>query len=64
MQSVSDQLRPNLGCYRDHWYPEPEYVGMSTPNVDRLAEEGTLFARAFVSHPLCGPSRASIMTGR
>ncbi len=34
-----------------------------TPNIDRLANQATVFANAHASAPLCGPSRASIMTG-
>lgn len=34
-----------------------------TPNLDRLAREGTLFNRAYCSNPTCTPSRASIITG-
>lgn len=40
----------------------PEY-GAVTPNFDRLAARGTLFTNAHCQAPLCGPSRASIMTG-
>ena len=44
-----------VGCYgADHY---------RTPGIDRLAKEGARFTRAFTV-PLCGPSRAQIMTGR
>ena len=35
-----------------------------TPNIDRLASEGVLFTRGYVSAPICSPSRAGLMTGR
>ena len=34
-----------------------------TPNIDRLAKRGMLFNNAYTAHPLCSPTRSSIMTG-
>lgn len=51
-----DDLRPQLGCYGD-----PVAI---TPNMDRLAQMGVVFNRAYCQQAVCAPSRASIMTGR
>ena len=51
-----DDLRPQLGCYGEKQ--------MHTPNIDALASEGVLFEKAYCQSPLCGPSRASFMTGQ
>ncbi|MFP7672712.1 alkaline phosphatase family protein [Marivita sp. S0852] len=37
---------------------------LHTPNIDRLAQRGVLFDRAYVQSPICGPSRMSFYTGR
>ncbi|MHB1150809.1 MAG: sulfatase family protein [Eubacteriales bacterium] len=37
---------------------------VSTPNLDRLAREGTVFSRAYCPNPTCTPTRASIITGQ
>ena len=52
---VADDLRPQLGCYGKRQ--------MVTPNLDRLAGQGTLFKRTYCQQPLCGPSRSSFLTG-
>ncbi|MFB6218064.1 MAG: sulfatase-like hydrolase/transferase, partial [Halobacteriaceae archaeon] len=35
-----------------------------TPNLDRMAERGTLLERAFSSNPVCGPQRATLQSGQ
>ena len=35
-----------------------------TPNLDRIAEKGMLFSRCLVGNSICGPSRATILTGK
>lgn len=50
-----DQLNPAvLGCYGGP---------VDTPNIDRLAREGTRFTNASCPTPFCSPSRASLSTG-
>jgi arylsulfatase len=53
----SDQQRfDTLGCYGNTF--------VHTPNIDRLAQHGTLFENAYCQSPICTPSRASFLTGR
>ena len=51
-----DDLNNWLGCMGGH----PNAL---TPNMDKLAAQGVLFTNAHCQAPLCGPSRASLMTG-
>ncbi len=50
-----DDLRPELGCYG---HPQ-----IKSPNIDKLAQSGVLFTRSYCNIPVCGASRASIMSG-
>jgi arylsulfatase A-like enzyme len=37
---------------------------IETPNIDRIADQGIKFKRAFVTNSICAPSRAVILTGK
>ncbi len=50
-----DDLRPQLGCYG--------HEQMISPNIDRLASDGVTFMRSYCQVPVCGASRASLLTG-
>jgi iduronate 2-sulfatase len=52
---ICDDLNCDLACYG---HPQ-----VKTPNIDRLAARGLRFEQTFCQYPLCGPSRASFMTG-
>lgn len=51
----------------DHAYQAISAYGSrinQTPNIDRLAEEGMRFDRCYVTNSICGPCRATILTGK
>ncbi|MFW5753985.1 MAG: sulfatase, partial [Marinilabiliaceae bacterium] len=69
--SESEQEKPNILFIMsdDHAmqaisaYDHPLSDLAPTPNIDRLAEEGALFTHNYVGNSICGPSRATILTG-
>ena len=52
-----DDLNDWIGCLGGH--PQAR-----TPNIDRLAKRGTIFTNAHCAVPICGPSRATVFTGK
>jgi arylsulfatase A-like enzyme len=52
-----DDLNDWVGCLGG-------YPGVSTPNIDRLAQRGVLFSNAHTASPLCNPSRVALLTGQ
>jgi len=50
-----DDLRPELNCYGAGW--------IQSPHIDRLASAGIRFEYAYCQVPVCGASRASLLTG-
>ena len=53
---IVDDLNDWVGCLGGH-------PNAKTPHIDGLAARGTLFANAHCQAPLCGPSRASFLSG-
>ncbi len=37
---------------------------MKTPAIDRIAKEGAIFNKGYVTNSICGPSRAVLLTGK
>ena len=53
---TDDQGAMDLGCYGSK--------DIYSPNLDKLAKEGTRFTQAYVAAPVCAPSRAALFTGK
>ncbi len=51
-----DDLRPELGCYG--------HTIVKSPNIDALARDGVVFERTYCQQAVCGPTRASLLTGK
>lgn len=61
--------RPNIVFIMsdDHAYQAISAYGYglnNTPNIDRIAKEGAIFTKGFVTNSLCAPSRAVMLTGK
>lgn len=59
--------RPNILFMHSHntgRYVQPYGHAVPTPTLQRMAEEGVLFRKAFAAAPTCSPSRAAFLTGR
>ena len=65
----SNNSRPNIVFIMsdDHAYQAISAYGHglnNTPNIDRIANEGAIFNRGFVTNSICAPSRAVMLTGK
>lgn len=59
--------RPNILYIHSHdtgRYVQPYGHAVPTPNIQRLAEQGVLFRKAFSAASTCSPSRAALLTGQ
>lgn len=68
-QTKTVEKQPNIVFIMsdDHGYQAISAYGYglnNTPNIDRLAEEGVLFSKGFVTNSICSPSRAVMLTGK
>ncbi len=59
--------KPNIVFLHSHntgKHIQPYGYAVPTPNIQKLADEGVLFRRAFAAAPTCSPSRAAFLTGQ
>ena len=52
---VIEDASPHLGCYGESL--------IKTPNIDQMSREGIRFKNAFVTAPVCSPSRSAMISG-
>ncbi len=52
---MAEDISTDLACYGT--------AGVQTPNLDRLAAEGTRYTNAFSTNPICSPNRSAMMVG-
>ena len=52
---IAEDASPHIGAYGE--------TSIRTPNLDRMAAEGVRFANAFVTNPVCSPSRSAMVSG-
>lgn len=69
LSSYAQQKKPNIIFIfsDDHaWQAISAYGSklVKTPNIDRIAAQGTIFKNALVTNSICGPSRATLLTGK
>ena len=69
LSAWSADKRPNIVFIfsDDHAYQAISAYGSKinqTPNIDRIASEGMIFNKCYVTNSICGPSRAVIQTGK
>lgn len=66
---TTSETKPNVivVLVDDLGYADVSFNGsqdISTPNIDRIAQNGVKFTSGYVSYAVCGPSRAGLITGR
>lgn len=71
LENKTSALQPNILLivvddqgYADFSPFEGHDKSVVTPNISRLGSSGTVFSQAYVTAPVCSPSRAGILTGR
>lgn len=51
----AEDIGPAFGCYGDEF--------ATTPNIDKLAEDGVVYTNTYATAPICAPARSAIITG-